>query len=296
MDRRSFLFLSAGLAGFLPSVLRSKPLPLVNASPTNRIFGDIMVKATKENWSNLPVGELMGKIGHELLGKPYKGGTLDSGSGPERCTVNLAGMDCVTFFENVLGIARIIKKGKSGIDDLIAEVTYTRYRGGKLDGYASRLHYTSDWIFDNVQKGVVSDVTKSLGGKPFDFIVNFMSTHPQYYKQLQSNPVLVQKIAGIEKQINKREYYYIPQENIAAIENKLMTGDIIAIATDKEGLDYAHTGLIYIDENGKRRLIHASSTHNEVILDEVIHKYVISIKSDIGITVVRPQEPAVEVE
>lgn len=67
--------------------------------------------------------------------------------------MNLTGLDCVTFFENVLDMARIFRQGKYEFDDLLAAVTHTRYRGGKLDGYLSRLHYTADWIHDNVAKG-----------------------------------------------------------------------------------------------------------------------------------------------
>ena len=32
-----------------------------------------------------------------------------------------------------------------------------RYRGGKRRGYASRLHYFSEWISDGAQRGLVAD-------------------------------------------------------------------------------------------------------------------------------------------
>ncbi|UCC41535.1 MAG: DUF1460 domain-containing protein, partial [Candidatus Aminicenantes bacterium] len=73
----------------------------------------------------------MGNIGKLLIGTKYVGGTLE-GEGPEICRIDLTGLDCVTFFENVLCIARIIKKRKTTFDDFKAEVTYTRYRGGML--------------------------------------------------------------------------------------------------------------------------------------------------------------------
>ena len=34
-----------------------------------------------------------------------------------------------------------------------------RYRDGVIDGYTSRLHYTSDWIENGVRQGFLEDVT-----------------------------------------------------------------------------------------------------------------------------------------
>jgi hypothetical protein len=97
----------------------------------------------------------------------------------------------------------------------------------------------------------------------------------------------VKIIADIEKKINKRKYYYIPNDKINKIETKLKTGDIIAFATNIEGLDYTHTGLVYVDADGKARLMHASSTKKKVVLDTTISEYAKPIKKNIGISVLR---------
>ena len=39
-----------------------------------------------------------------------------------------------------------------------------RYRGGKRRGYASRLHYFSEWISDGARRGLVRDLGAELGG------------------------------------------------------------------------------------------------------------------------------------
>jgi len=206
-------------------------------------------------------------------------------------------MDCVTFFENSLCIARIIQKSKLYLNSLIEEVTFTRYRNGKIEDYSSRLHYTSDWITDNVQKKVIEDVTDSIarniypkGAKPVQFNVTFMSENPQYYKALQNDKTLVEKISHYESEIRKRTYFIITIDKIKSIEKFLKTGDIIAIATSKKGLDYSHTGLIFVDDEQIAHFLHASTKTKKVTLDIAISKYVEQNSSNIGISVLRPLE------
>jgi len=259
----------------------------IYSEETVKTFRKIISKAISDKWDEMPIGELMGKIATMLINTPYEAFTLE-GPGPEICRINLKGLDCVTLYENVLGIARILKKGRFSFEELINEVTHTRYRDGVLTDYTSRLHYTSDWIYDNVKKGVVKDITHELGGVRFPVKVSFMSKHPEFYEALKNKPEFVKIIQQTEYEINARTYYYVPTESIKAIEPKLMTGDIIAVATNKEGLDYSHTGLIVRDRSGKAKFMNASSKKKKVVMDAVISDYIKGIESDIGITVLRP--------
>jgi hypothetical protein len=254
---------------------------------SDAVFDRLIFTAKKNHWEKLQIGELMGKLGKELLNTPYVGGTLE-GDGPEICRVTFSGLDCVSFFENVLCTARVIKQRKSKFSDLIEAITYTRYRAGKLTDYTSRLHYTSDWIYDNILKGTVVDVSKQLGGEEYKFKLSFMSSNPKYYKPLISSEVLTKKMSEIENVINQRAYYIIPKNKIESIEKNIITGDIIAIATEKKGLDYSHTGLAY-HSKGITSFMHASSKKKKVVIDKSISEYVFDIKSNIGITVLRPQ-------
>jgi hypothetical protein len=248
-----------------------------------------MRRVVAEKWNRLPIGDLMGNIGTLLLGTPYVGGTLE-GAGPEICRADLTGLDCVTFFENVLAMARCSKLGTSSWDAFIKQITRTRYRDGQLDGYTSRLHYTAEWIENNVAKGVVRDVTPDLGGDVFPIRVSFMSEHPQYYPPLKADTTLVGTMASIERRLATTTRYIVPREKIADIEPLLKTGDIVAIATSKAGLDYAHTGLI-VREGSVARLMHASVTKKKVILDVRLSDYIASVKSHIGVSILRPIEP-----
>ena len=162
---------------------------------TGYIFDHLIEEMIKRDYHTLPIGECMGKIGSMMIGTRYVGGTLELM--PERCIMDLTGLDCVTFFENTLNIARTAKIKNNGLTqsansitfrDVLDQIEFTRYRDGNLEGYTSRLHYTSEWILDNVKKGVIKDLTKELGGKPFNVKVSFMSENPQYYPQLTAQP------------------------------------------------------------------------------------------------------------
>jgi len=262
---------------------------MAQQSPSNvtrTAFDTIMKSAVDSQWKSMPIGSIVINVAKQLIGKPYVGGTLET-PGNEICTVNLEGLDCVTLFESSLNIARIIQQGKDSLQDLVAAVTYTRYRDGALTDYTSRLHYTSEWIDNNVKKGVVDDVTASLGGKPFPLSVGFMSQNPKYYPALVASPSMVDVMRSIEQRVNTTKRTIIPKAAIADIEDRLQDGDIVAIATSKKGLDYSHTGLIVSD--GKRaHFLHASSVKKKVVLDGPISEYLMRGETNLGITILRP--------
>jgi hypothetical protein len=256
---------------------------------TGEVFTQIIERARKEGWESLSIGECMGNVGLLLLGTEYAPGTLE-GEGPEICRADLAALDCVTFFENVLCLARILKQEKTTFDDFLAELAFTRYRNGKLTDYTSRLHYTSDWIYDNERKKVVKDITPEIGGEIFPVKVSFMSRHPQNYPALKEFPEFIGTVSELERKINLRQHWYIPQRKIKGIQKHIQTGDIVAVATNREGLDYTHTGLAFRDEKGRVRLLHASQKERMVCLDKELYKYIRSVETGIGITVARPLE------
>ncbi|TNE36215.1 DUF1460 domain-containing protein, partial [bacterium] len=187
----------------------------VSLATENSRFNKIIKKATKEQWSKLPYNDIVVKVGKEFLGVPYVGGTLDN-SDTESCVIDLDRLDCVTYFENCLAIADVIMtEDNPAFDQLYERVQYTRYRNGDIDGYESRLHYTADWIFDNIDKEIVNDITSDLGGIPLDLHVNFMSQNADKYPKLKGNKVLIEKIKKIEDDINLGQIYFIPKENVS---------------------------------------------------------------------------------
>jgi len=234
-------------------------------------------------------GQLLLKAAISFKDTPYVGKTLEVNK-HESLVVNLRELDCSTFIESCLAIVLTLKSGNITFAEFKDNLETLRYRDGNLMGYESRLHYFSDWIYDNQRKGVLKDVTKKLGGVPYTKEINFMSTHPGSYAQLNNNPALVDSISRIEKEIASRAYYYIPKEQVEVIEPKLEEGMIVAITSGVTGLDIAHVGFL-VRKNGRIHLLHASSDAGKVIIGEKpLSEYLAGNKKQTGIMVLRIQK------
>lgn len=230
---------------------------------------------------------LMDETAKFFLGVPYVGKTLEYE--PERLIVNLREMDCMTFVENVLALAEASASGTPSWQTYLEKLQQIRYRDGKIEDYTSRLHYTSDWIYENEKKGLIADITKEIGGVSLAMDVSFVSTHPESYMQMQSHPEYIAVMEKKEKEINSRQYYYIPKEEIDKREAQIRTGDIVCFVTSIKGLDISHVGIIH-KEGDKMTFIHASSGKKRVIInEESLQDYVLGIKKSKGIMVLRPQ-------
>jgi len=296
LDRRAFLTLAGGaVLGGAFAVAGAGCVAARDREPDvfagREIFERLMRLAREGSWSARPIGERIGAVGMALRQTPYVDATLELYEDREVCSVNLRGLDCVTFYEIALAFARMLRGGGGSPEALLSEITFTRYRGGQVTDYASRLHYMSDWFADNEDKRVVRSLTGELpGATRFTKRIDFMSTHPDAYRQLKANPALIQEIARVEARINARPRLYLPKVRIAAAQSRLMTGDIVGITTTLEGLDCSHAGLCYRDERGVLRLLHASTTQRAVVLDEELATYLAGVPTHTGVMVVRPLE------
>ena len=262
------------------------------------IVRSTLARAWDEELHLLPLGETMARIGVTFVGTAYVPATLEV-EGPERLVINLRELDCVTFVENVLALGRLVHlHDPSALDDedwLRDEyrrlLTGIRYRGGKLEGYPSRLHYFSEWIADNEARGLVRDVSRELGGVADETPVDFMSTHPDAYRQL-SEPGVVDEIARMEARLSARPRYYIGEDDIEEAAHGIAHGDIIAATSTVAGLDIAHTGLALV-RDGSVYLLHAPLVGSEVQISEVpLSARVQRIGGQDGIMVARPLDPA----
>ena len=245
----------------------------------------------------IPFPGVMAEVGKGLVGTPYVPATLEA-EGPERLIVNLRGLDCVTFVENVYALASLVKSGAvERLDDRAAvEAEYERilrtlrYRDGFIDGYPSRLHYFTDWIGDAERKLVADDVTPELRGVQDVEPVDFMSTHVDAYPAL-SDPDALAAIREAEARLSARGRLYVPEDRIASVEDRIREGDIIAATSTVPGLDVAHTG-IAVRIDGTLRLMHAPLVGEAVQISErSLAERILAIDGQDGIIVVRPREP-----
>ncbi len=247
--------------------------------------------AAEKNLSSKPIGDVVVEVGKSFLGTGYVAHTLEI-DGEEQLVINLTGFDCTTFLETALAFARCIKKGDTTFAAFQKELTLIRYRNGKINHYPSRLHYFTDWIYDNERKGIVKDVTKEIGGKKIKFNLNFMSSHPQYYKHLKEQPEFIPVIKKQEEEINERTYYYIPKKELREHESKIKNGDLLAFTTTVKGLDVNHVGIAVKTDDGRIHLLHAPIEGSPVQITSLpLTEYVMKLKKDMGVIVARPLEP-----
>jgi hypothetical protein len=271
----------------------------VKVTQDEAIFKEKMAIAAQSDYVKLPIGERVVAMGKTLLGIPYVGGTLEVDSLNESLVTNLRGLDCVTFYENSLAMARTIKlSNPPGFQAYRSQLALLRYRGGDLDGFASRLHYTSDYFFDSEKKGLMRNVTREIAGSVAVHdtrTISFMSTHRSAYKQLKASDEQFAQIKAWEDTINARGgYYYIPKGSVAQVEKGIQNGDILGIVTSINGLDFSHTGIAVKGDDGRIHFMHASSALGKVVISDLpLSDYLASNGKQIGVVVMRPIEVSI---
>ena len=232
-------------------------------------------------------GETMVSVGKTFMKTPYVAKTLEIGD-TETLIVNLHGLDCTTFVENVLDLSKLLRADDLSFDTFIKNLETIRYKDGELDGYASRLHYFSEWIANNAEKGLLQDITGEIGGAEITKDINFMSTHRDLYPFLEDDTNF-SKIKASENYLNNQAICVLAQDKIAENEHLIQSGDIIALATSINGLDVTHTGIATREKDGRIHLLHASTGSMQVEVSKLpLADYLKGIKSNTGIMVARP--------
>ena len=255
-----------------------------------------MAKAQRENWRQLPLGERTVNFGKAMLGVPYVNYTLEIHDRIESPVVNLDGMDCWTYYENALGMARLLtyKPGPYTREDLLHMIELERYRGGRCTGgYLSRMHHLEEVFYDNQKRGLAANVTPSLSGATrLQRELQYMTTAWQDYRYLRNNRALIPKMADVERKVSRLTVYHVPKSRVRSIEKQLKNGDICAITTTWKHGYTSHVGLI-VKHGGGARFMHATSERSKgrkMILDVPISDYLYRSSKRAGIVICRPKE------
>lgn len=297
MTRRHFVFRAA--ATVLAAPPGAGPASAVVTLPKNLCFvGEdsfqrIVAKAVRSQWGRLPMGTRMLTLARELEGVPYVGFTLEIHDRIECPSVHFHGLDCWTFFETVLGLARMIETPRAAYTwtDLLAEIEWTRYRGGVCTGgYLERIHYLDEWFFDNFARQNVLDLTRKLPGA--QRLVGRRSTEMttlwKSYRYLRENPEWRRPMRESELEVEKLPVWFVPKARVPAIEAQLQSGDIVGIVSRDQGGVCSHVGLAARGADGVLRFMHASKNHQKVVLDSRLSVYLDRFKSHAGIMAARP--------
>ena len=246
----------------------------------------------------LSMAEGVVAVGKSFIGNPYpKSNVETSGKTPdgqvvlqpiskEVLVINLKKFECVTFVESMFSLTETQMNRTPTYNIFKNNIAHIRYRKGVID-YAARLHYFSDWLFENEKRGILTNITKEIGGEIYNKDVFYMSYKRDTFYGNMADPRTFNAIKNIEENITKREKWYIPKEKVADIESQLKEGDIIGITNVMDGMDMAHTGLVTW-QNGRAYMLHASSQFRQVIITDVpLVDYLLRNKGQSGIMVGR---------
>jgi hypothetical protein len=260
-------------------------------------FQSLVARAQRENWADLPMGERVARFGKAMHKTPYVSFTLEIDDHVEAPSANFLGLDCWSFFEISLGLARMIARRQPSYapEDLLREIRFTRYRGGICTGnYLQRIHYLAEWYFDNEARGTIENLTRKLGhAQPIlGRKCQEMTILWKSYRYLRNNPDLRAPMAKLEETISQLPVHCIPKDKVHLVEPNLKNGDILGIATKYQGGFCSHVGLAYRSDDGVMRLMHASSQkeYKRVVIDKSVSQYLKSFSGHLGILVGRPRE------
>ncbi len=212
---------------------------------------------------------------------------------PERLRVELSRFECVTFIESSLAVARCGFRGEPTAACFERELIASRYRGGALSGYASRLHYFDDWIDDNEARERLENLTSELGGEPVTR--NYFHISARVLPRANVSPealvILTREVAATESRLSGTPHLVVSRERAPRVLERLQDGDLVAFVRERSGLLIHHAGFVY-RVRGKPKLLHASSYHQRVVLTrEDVASYLTRRPERVGILVARPLSP-----
>ncbi len=228
-------------------------------------------------------------FGKKFAGVPYVGGTLDK-TAAEHLIVNTRQLDCTTYVEMITALTMCAQNHETSFTAYCNHLKHVRYIGGEVS-YVKRQHYFTVWMDDNEKEGIVKNISPN---PPFTAVqkvnVNWMSTHISSYKMLTAHLEWRTGIRQLEQSVSGKSYRYIPKGKIANTQlfrNTIKDGDIIAIITNKKGLDTTHIGIASWHKDGLH-LLNASSIHKKVIDEPMtLYQYMQKHPVQIGIRVCR---------
>lgn len=271
-------------------------LPMGTVFQGEAKFHAIVAKAEREGWRKLPLGERTVRVAREMVGTPYVNYSLEVDDRVESPVVNFRGMDCWTYYENALALARMLryKPAPYRPEDMLHMVEIERYRNGVCTGnYLSRMHHLEEVFYDNQRRGYAQNITSRIpGAVKIHREIREMTVQWKAYRYLRSNPSLIGPMGKIEAQVSNLPVYHVPKDKVKNAEKYLQNGDICAITTHGPGGYTSHVGLI-MRMKDRAYFSHATSDRDKgrmVVIDRPIADYVNGASKHAGIVICRPND------
>jgi Protein of unknown function (DUF1460) len=298
----AFLCIQPCLSQVAPTKATPKPTPKATSTPlSNQQIFENKMKVGKHNSLTIcffqTAKSLLGTTAPKLVSNTELLANPDlielQGNFSEDLVVNLKVLDCQSLVENALALAQTRHNPTPNFENFKNNLRELRYRNGRVE-CATRLHYFTDWLFENEKRGILTQITRDLGGQKFDKQVFYMSQKRDTLFGCMASPVTFRLIREREMEISQRAKWFIPKDSVAKVESLLQDGDIIAITNKTEGMDIAHVG-IACWHNGRVHLLHASSDKQKVVISELnLVDYLADHRKQTGIMVARVNAEAIK--
>lgn len=240
----------------------------------------------------------------KMLGRPYVAHTLENNA-REKLVVNVRDLDCTTSTENIMALSICRKTNHLAFNDfcdVLMNIRYEKPCGGEEHeprvAYSHRNHYFTGWANSNIAQGYFEEIvgpTKIFSGTQRVF-VDYMTSHPQYYKMLNETPTTADSIKAMERKLSDPKhntYKFIPKENLKNTNTDefrqwIHEGDIVVILTNKAGLDTQHITMAHWGDDKQLHIMHASSLRKQVVFEPLtLYQYLMNQKSATGVRILR---------
>lgn len=161
-------------------------------------------------------------ISARFLGSPYLENPLGGGpTAKEVLRISLAGFDCVTYMETALAFA-----AARTVKEFIAIMRRLRYANGQVDWY-HRNHYMLDWAKHNEARGAMQNITAG----------------PETVSITRTLALINELPAKLAT------FNCFPKRQLARVQSRIETGDLILFASTRKWLDVFHTGILIRSAN-----------------------------------------------
>ena len=220
-------------------------------------------------------------VGYEVPASP---------PGVETLRINLDAFECVSFIESAIAVARCAFRGEPDELCFTEDLEASRYRGGALGDYASRLHYFVDWIGDNESRGRIENLTTSLGGTPVqrDFYLITRRELPKAVLEREALAGVTEDLLATERRLSSASHDVLRRKSAPEALRVLEDGDLVAFVRERPGLLVHHAGFVYW-ASGTPRLLHTSSYHQRVVITESdLTDYLLRRPERKGVIIARP--------
>lgn len=285
---RQIITSAAALCALTSSAILPSDVRWHNEATDTLKITNLLIHASQRDNINSTQG-YVGGIAREFINTPYAAGTLEGSE--ELLTVAIDSVDCTTFVETVAAMAMTVGEGRSSWRDFIHNLQQLRYRQGRIDGYASRLHYVSDWIVDNTHRGIISEVTSTIVPDCGYQVktIDFMTENRKLYPAL-ADSLTFERLKSVQIGYRSHKFPFIRPNQLSKKQTlaRLLDGDIIIFVSKTKGLDVNHLGFVVIDPDGTVKLLHASSRQGKVVVDALpLVTYLAKNPQHAGVRIVR---------